>query len=63
MNASRVFPGGSRIHPFPAPSDFPSSIRISNQTFRNWSGEICVDALWTCARTNHDDVVILVGRA
>jgi hypothetical protein len=44
----------------PAPTGFPNGIELYRQAFENWSGEIKVDSLWTCApRTAHDVVDIV----
>ncbi len=45
------------------PPAFPSSVRLYMQTFRNWSGEICTEALWTCVPATPNDVVVVANWA
>lgn len=46
-----------------APPDFPSSISVYRQAWSNWSGEIVISPLWTCAPTTPEDVVTLANWA
>ncbi|MEY9872936.1 FAD/FMN-containing dehydrogenase [Streptacidiphilus sp. MAP12-33] len=46
-----------------APPNFPASISVYQQAFRNWSGEIQLDPTWTCAPTSPADVVTLANWA
>ena len=31
------------------PPNFPSTISLYQQAYKNWAGDIAVDAAWTCA--------------
>jgi len=46
-----------------SPPDFPAGIELYQQAYENWSGEIKVDALWTCAPQTAQDVVTLANWA
>ncbi|WP_037605308.1 cholesterol oxidase substrate-binding domain-containing protein [Streptacidiphilus rugosus] len=46
-----------------APPNFPGSISVYQQAFRNWSGEIVLDPTWTCAPSSPNDVVTLANWA
>ena len=46
-----------------APPNFPSSISLYQQAFQNWSGEIEVDNVWTCAPQTSQDVVTVANWA
>jgi FAD/FMN-containing dehydrogenase len=46
-----------------APPAFPAGITPYQQTYENWSGEIEVDAVWTCAPSSPDQVVTLANWA
>ena len=46
-----------------APPGFPAGIALYQQTFQNWSEEVTVDGLWTCAPATPDDVVTLANWA
>jgi len=46
-----------------APSGFPSGISLYQQAFENWSREISVDNVWTCAPATPADVVTVVNWA
>jgi len=46
-----------------APPDFPAGISLYQQTFQNWSEEVTVDGLWTCAPATAADVVTLANWA
>ncbi|MEZ0070026.1 FAD/FMN-containing dehydrogenase [Streptacidiphilus sp. MAP12-20] len=46
-----------------APPNFPSSVSVYQQAFRNWSGEIVLDPTWTCAPSSPNDVVTLANWA
>lgn len=45
------------------PVNFPSDINLYKQSFENWSGEIKVDDLWTCAPKTQSDVLRIVNWA
>ncbi|WP_007509447.1 MULTISPECIES: cholesterol oxidase substrate-binding domain-containing protein [Pseudofrankia] len=47
----------------PAPPNFPASIPLYRQTFQNWSREINVTGVWTCAPATPADVVTLANWA
>jgi FAD/FMN-containing dehydrogenase len=47
----------------PPPPDFPGSIELYRQAYRNWVGEIRVDDAWTCAPQRPTDVVALANWA
>lgn len=46
-----------------APPDFPRDVIIERARFRNWSGEISVDDLWTCRPTTETQLVKIVNWA
>ncbi|GAA0433096.1 hypothetical protein Acor_07080 [Acrocarpospora corrugata] len=46
-----------------APPAFPGGISIYQQAYENWSGEIEVDGVWTCAPATPADVVTLANWA
>ncbi|ALN91294.1 cholesterol oxidase substrate-binding domain-containing protein [Lysobacter gummosus] len=46
-----------------APPAFPAQIPLFQQAYRNWSGEIQIDALWTCSPRNPEEVVTVVNWA
>ena len=39
------------------PPSFPSTISLYQQAYKNWAGDIAVDAAWTCAPKTPADVV------
>lgn len=45
------------------PPDFPSGIRLHQETFTNWSGQVVAEGLWTCAPASPSDVVTLANWA
>jgi len=45
------------------PPSFPAGIELYQQTFQNWSEEVTVDGLWTCAPATPDDIVTLANWA
>ena len=47
----------------PPPPDFPPAIDLYRQEYRNWSGELRVDDVWTCAPRTPADVVALANWA
>lgn len=47
----------------PAPPGLPAGISAYLQAYRNWSGEIRVDEVWTCAPTTPAQVVALANWA
>ncbi|MEU5422314.1 cholesterol oxidase substrate-binding domain-containing protein [Streptomyces sp. NPDC020667] len=46
-----------------APPSFPPGIRLVRQGFRNWSGEVALDAVWTALPATPADVVTLADWA
>lgn len=46
-----------------APPAFPSQIPLFQQAYKNWSGEIQVDNLWTCSPRTVEEVVTIVNWA
>jgi FAD/FMN-containing dehydrogenase len=47
----------------PTPPNFPATIPLYQQAFKNWSGEIAVDGVWTCAPATPADVVTIANWA
>ena len=47
----------------PTPPSFPSGIALFQQSYKNWAGDISVDAVWTCTPTSPADVVRLANWA
>lgn len=47
----------------PTPPSFPGAISLFQQTHKNWSGGIAVDAVWTCTPNSPADVVTLANWA
>lgn len=45
------------------PPSFPSGISLYQQAYKNWAGDIAVDAAWTCAPTTPADVVAVANWA
>ncbi len=45
------------------PPAFPPGIDLYKQAWQNWSKEIVIDGLWTCAARNANDVVALANWA
>jgi FAD/FMN-containing dehydrogenase len=45
------------------PPDFPPNIPVYQQAYRNWSGMIAIDDVWTCAPASPGDVVTLANWA
>jgi hypothetical protein len=43
------------------PPSFPASIPLYQQAFKNWAGDIAVDAAWTCAPKTPTDVMTVVN--
>jgi len=56
-------PAASAASTIAAPPGFPAGIALYQQTFQNWSEEVTVDGLWTCAPATPDDVVTLANWA
>lgn len=46
-----------------SPPNFPPSIALYQQAFENWSGEIVVEGVWTCAPQTSQDVVTVANWA
>ena len=47
----------------PEPPNFPAGIPVFKQAYRNWSGEISIDAIWTATAGTPQDVVTLANWA
>ncbi|MFI1382656.1 cholesterol oxidase substrate-binding domain-containing protein [Embleya sp. NPDC020886] len=47
----------------PTPPDFPTGITLGVQQYRNWSGELRADDVWTAVPAHPSDVVILANWA
>lgn len=47
----------------PTPPSFPGGIPLFQQAYKNWSGAISVDAVWTCTPSTPADVVTLANWA
>jgi FAD/FMN-containing dehydrogenase len=45
------------------PPAFPPSIPLYQQAYRNWAGEIVIDALWTCAPAAPADILAVANWA
>ena len=65
----RVVPGEQSAHAgggstgCPEPPNFPAGIAVFKQAYRNWSGEIQIDAIWTATAATPQDVVTLANWA
>lgn len=55
----RVSPASAQATCAPPP-DFPSSIPLYQQAYQNWSREIRISSLWTCAPRNPSEVLQVV---
>jgi FAD/FMN-containing dehydrogenase len=62
LPAFRVEAGSSQAS-CAVPPGFPSSIPLYQQAYQNWSEEIVIDALWTCAPRTPQDLVTLANWA
>jgi FAD/FMN-containing dehydrogenase len=60
--AYRVF-AGDTDSPCTPPPQFPTSIPVYLQAFKNWSEEIVLDAVWTAVPKSADEVVQVVNWA
>lgn len=58
----KVF-AGDPASPCTPPSGFPSGIPVFIQAFKNWSGEIALDAVWTAAPESAEEVLAIVNWA
>ncbi|MER0863918.1 cholesterol oxidase substrate-binding domain-containing protein [Pseudomonas aeruginosa] len=47
----------------PAPAGFPAGLELYRRAFRNWSGEIAADDLWSCAPRTNEEVLAVVNWA
>jgi FAD/FMN-containing dehydrogenase len=56
-------PAASADSTLSRPPNFPSSIPLYQQAFQNWSGEIFLEAAWTCTPRSDADVVTLANWA
>ena len=45
------------------PARLPPGVEVYRQAFRNWSGEVAVDDVWTCAPAKAQDVAALANWA
>jgi FAD/FMN-containing dehydrogenase len=59
LPAFRVSPASAQATCAPPP-DFPSNIPLYQQAYQNWSREIRISALWTCAPRNAAEVLQIV---
>jgi len=50
---------GSEAASLPPLVDFPSSVTLVQETFKNWSGEIEQDNVWTCQPATQDEVILV----
>jgi FAD/FMN-containing dehydrogenase len=62
LPAFRVSPASAQATCAPPP-DFPSDIPLYQQAYQNWSREIQISSLWTCAPRNPNDVLRIVNWA
>lgn len=53
----------SRASTIPVPPNFPAGISLYQQGFQNWSEQISIDSVWTCAPQSPQDVVTLANWA
>jgi FAD/FMN-containing dehydrogenase len=58
----RVAPTSAQAASTPPP-DFPPSVPVYKQAYRNWSGMIVIEDAWTCAPASDADVVTLANWA
>jgi FAD/FMN-containing dehydrogenase len=58
----RIGPNSARAT-LAAPSRFPDGIALYQQTYENWSGEICIPDVWTAAPESVADVVEIANWA
>jgi FAD/FMN-containing dehydrogenase len=67
LPAFRVLPGLAMAHSgkggCPEPPNFPARIPVFKQAYRNWSGEISIDAVWTATASSPEDIVTLANWA
>ena len=54
---------GAAAATLPTPPNFPAGISLYQQAYQNWSEEIEIDAVWTCAPASANDVVTLANWA
>ncbi len=47
----------------PTPPSFPADVPLFQQAYKNWAGDIAVDAVWTCTPSTPADVVTLANWA
>ena len=62
LPAFKVTPASGQTT-LPAPPGFPSSISLYQQAYQNWSGEISIQNVWTCAPTTSADVATIANWA
>lgn len=46
-----------------APPGFPQSLDIQQRAYRNWSGQVSVDSVWTCTPRTAEDIVRIANWA
>ena len=56
-------PAGSDRPTIGPPPEFPGSIDLYQQTYRNWSGEVSVDHVWTTSPRTPSEIVEIVNWA
>ena len=54
---------GDPASPCAPPPNFPASIPVHLQAFKNWSEEIVIDAVWTAVPKSADEVLLIVNWA
>ena len=52
-------PAGSALASLPPLMDFPSSVTLVQETFKNWSGELQQDDAWTCQPATEEEIVLV----
>ncbi|MCH2105830.1 MAG: FAD-binding protein, partial [Planctomycetes bacterium] len=52
-------PAGSEAASLPPLADFPSSVTLVQETFKNWSGELQQDDAWTCQPATQAEVILV----
>ncbi len=62
LPAFRVSPASAQATCAPPPN-FPAGVPVYQQSYHNWSGEIQISSLWTCAPRNTTDVLSIVNWA
>jgi FAD/FMN-containing dehydrogenase len=60
---ARILPGGISNGNCATPPNFPTSIPLTQQTFKNWADDIIVSNLWTATPNTAQDVVTIANWA